>query len=114
MRIVPLNEVALEVIRARERLNPSEFVFTKNDAPIDEEWLTHAFKKAVVRARLPATLHFHSLRHTFASWLVQRGATLYEVQALLGHSSSQMTEVYSHLQPEQLHDTVNRLKVTLN
>jgi integrase len=114
MRIVPLNEAALAVIRSRQGLSASEYVFTKNDAPIDEEWLTHAFKKAVVKAKLPAALHFHSLRHTFASWLVQRGATLYQVQALLGHSSSQMTEVYSHLQPEQLHKTVNRINISVN
>jgi site-specific recombinase XerD len=59
-------------------------------------------------------LHLHSLRHTFASWLVQDGVSLYEVQKLLGHSSIAVTEIYSHLQPEQLHETVNRLKVSLN
>ncbi len=114
MRLVPLNEAALAVVRSGQGLSPSDLVFTKNDEPINEEWLTHAFKKAVIRANLPAGLHFHSLRHTFATWLVQRGATLYEVQTLLGHSSSQMMEVYSHLQPGHLHSTVNRLDVTLN
>jgi integrase/recombinase XerD len=55
-------------------------------------------------------LHFHSLRHTFASWLVQDGVSLYEVQKLLGHSSIAVTQVYSPLQPEQLHATVNRIR----
>ncbi len=42
----------------------------------------------------------HSLRHTFASWLVQMGKPLYTVSKLLGHSSLKMTERYAHLAPE--------------
>jgi len=42
------------------------------------------------------------------------GATLFEVQKLLGHSSSKVTEVYSHLQPEQMHSTVNRIDLHCN
>jgi integrase len=45
---------------------------------------------------------FHSLRHTHASWLVQRGTPLYEVAKLLGHSTIRMTERYSHLAPDSL------------
>jgi len=114
MRTVPLSEAALAVCRSREGLSTSEFVFTKKDAPVDCHWLSHAFRKSVVRAGLLPGLHFHSLRHTFASWLVQSRATLYQVQALLGHSTSSVTEVYSHLQPEQMHDTVNRIDIHLN
>jgi integrase len=45
-------------------------------------------------------LVFHSLRHTFASWLVQMGKPLYTVSRLMGHSSIKMTERYAHLAPE--------------
>lgn len=48
---------------------------------------------------------FHTLRHTFASWLVQEGVSLYVVQRLMGHKSIRMTERYSHLAPDNLLNT---------
>ncbi|MBN2060747.1 MAG: tyrosine-type recombinase/integrase [Deltaproteobacteria bacterium] len=47
-------------------------------------------------------LTFHSLRHTYASWLVMQGTPLYTVQLLLGHKSMSMTMRYSHLAPDTL------------
>ena len=43
---------------------------------------------------------FHTLRHTFASWLVSSGTSLYTVKELLGHKTSAMVERYSHLSQE--------------
>ena len=48
-------------------------------------------------------LRIHDLRHTFASVLINKGVSLYEVQTLLGHSSPQMTQRYAHLAPDLLH-----------
>ena len=45
---------------------------------------------------------FHTLRHTFASWLVQRSVDLYSVKELMGHATFKMTQRYSHLSPEGL------------
>lgn len=45
---------------------------------------------------------FHTLRHTFASWLVQRGTPLYTVAELMGHSTLEMTKRYSHLAPDTM------------
>jgi integrase len=49
---------------------------------------------------------FHSLRHTYASWLVQEGTPLYEVAKHLGHSTIAMTERYSHLAPKNFENSV--------
>ena len=54
-------------------------------------------------------LVFHSLRHTAASWLVQRGVDLLTVAAILGHKSIKMCERYSHLSPDGIKRAMRRL-----
>ena len=53
---------------------------------------------------------FHTLRHTYASWLVMNGVDLYTTQKLMGHKSNQMTQRYAHLAPGYLEKAVNSLK----
>lgn len=52
---------------------------------------------------------FHTLRHTYASWLVQKGVHLITVQKLLGHSSIRITERYAHLAPDNFTTAVDIL-----
>jgi len=58
--------------------------------------LTTDFAEARDRAGLPKSITFHSLRHTFASWLVAIGADIKTVQELVGHSSMESTQLYIH------------------
>ena len=51
-------------------------------------------------------VRIHDLRHTYASLLINRGASIYEVQKLLGHYHISMTERYAHLLPDTLHQRV--------
>lgn len=53
---------------------------------------------------------FHTLRHTFASWLVERDTNLYIVKELLGHSDLKLTERYSHIGENQLKQSVMKLQ----
>ncbi len=53
---------------------------------------------------------FHTLRHTFASWLVSGGVSLYEVKELMGHADMSMTQRYSHLSPEGLRNAIKILE----
>ena len=52
-------------------------------------------------------IRIHDLRHTFASILINNGATIYEVQRLLGHSSVNVTQRYAHLLPNKLCETAD-------
>lgn len=56
---------------------------------------------------------FHTLRHTYASWLVEGGADLYVVKQLMGHSTITMTERYSHLSENALKQAVNQFQGAL-
>jgi integrase len=49
---------------------------------------------------------FHTLRHSFASWLVENGTSLYAVKELMGHADFKMTQRYSHLAPDGLRSSV--------
>jgi integrase len=56
---------------------------------------------------------FHSLRHTYASWMVMEGVDLYRVKELLGHKDLTMTQRYAHLAPDTLRGAVNILEEAL-
>ncbi|MEL7640920.1 MAG: tyrosine-type recombinase/integrase [Solidesulfovibrio sp.] len=57
---------------------------------------------------------FHTLRHTFASWLVEQGVDLYSVKELMGHGTLAMTERYSHLSPDKLRRAVKTLEAGMD
>ena len=63
-----------------------------------------AFEYAVTAAKLNAPLHFHDLRHHFASWFVMKGGSIASLQKILGHATINMTMKYAHLSPEHLRD----------
>jgi site-specific recombinase XerD len=110
-RIVPMSEELVRVLGERkERIRfECEIVFhNKYGGKLLETTVSHYFKLYVVDAGINGKLHFHSLRHSFASALVMSGVSLYAVQKLLGHTTSKTTEIYSHLLPQQLHFEVNR------
>jgi integrase len=57
---------------------------------------------------------FHTLRHTFASWLVESGTDLYTVKELMGHKDLKMTQRYSHLAPDTLQAAIKNFDLTLS
>ncbi len=81
------------------------FANTKG-AMISKDYASKRFKKACSAAGLDSGFHFHTLRHSFASNLVQLGVPLYTVKELLGHSSIVTTQIYSHLNMNSLRDAV--------
>lgn len=83
--------------------------YCRENIKLNEDFVSKQFKKAIRAAKLNDKIHFHSLRHSFASALVQRGISLYVVKELLGHGNIKTTQIYSHLQKDNLMDAVNLL-----
>ncbi len=73
--------------------------------PIQQHTLKIAFRKVIKETGIE-DLHFHDLRHTFATRLVQGGCEIYAVQTLLGHKTIKMTERYAHHCPESLRPSI--------
>lgn len=79
--------------------------------PLKEDTLTFQFRRYVKKARLPANITFHALRHTFATRLAALGTPLTAIQRLLGHSEPQSTAVYVHAFENQSRDALNALRL---
>ncbi len=113
-RIIPINEKLLRVMQNHFpkmiNLNKPQFIFERIPGiKLTIDYLSKHFKKAVRAAKMNDQIHLHSLRHSFASNLVQKGVSLYVVKELLGHEDLKTTQIYSHLQHQNLLDAVNLL-----
>ena len=107
-RHVPMDSTVIELFRNYPRTSGSEFVFS-NATGGRLGWLQHGFRKALMRAGL-TDLHFHDLRHTFASQWMMAGGELYSLKDILGHKTIAMTQRYAHLSPAYKRAMVDRME----
>lgn len=98
----------------------SLFLFLNKDGNKVKE-VSHAFTHVVNILKLNEGIKdirqkivFHTLRHTYASWLVQMGTDLYIVRQLMGHSSFAMTQRYAHLSPDTLKKAISDFNERIN
>ncbi len=99
-----------KIITIKSLNHNRNFVFCKsNGEKFTGDYISKRFKIACKAAGVDQTIHFHSLRHSFASNLVQKGVPLYTIKELLGHSSISTTEIYSHLNMDSLREAVKKL-----
>ncbi len=116
-RDVMLSAKVLVELRAhwhRLRRKPSSWLFPSNrhpsgDQPIDTKTVWYACKEAALRAGLKKKIHPHTLRHCFATHLLEAGADLRTIQILLGHRDLKETTIYLHLSERHLHATASPL-----
>ena len=112
-RIIPIHNKVHSILKKNLPLNKQSahplVFYRKKDIKLNGEFISKQFKKAVRSAELNDNIHFHSLRHSFASALVQRSVSLYAVKELLGHEDIKTTQIYSHLTQSSLSNAIQLL-----
>ena len=116
-RDVMLSSKLLKELREhwrRLRRKPSEWLFPGNpqhthDKPISTKVVWHACRNAAKRAGIKKQVHPHTLRHCFATHLLEQGADLRNIQMLLGHNDLEQTTIYLHVSELRLNATASPL-----
>lgn len=116
-RVVLLTEEIRAIVTLLAKRHPlSPFLFPSPKypgRPMDPgNWYRRVFKPALLTAKIPAGLHWHSLRHTFGSRLAASGASSKQIQALGGWSTEKASSRYIHLTSQDLMKVAERLSGT--
>lgn len=98
-RYVPLHERPLELLRAyyRKYGKGSAFLFPHKDSHILADTLQVVFRKAVRESKVNKPATVHTLRHSYATHLLENGEDISTIKGLLGHSSIVTTDIYTHV-----------------
>lgn len=109
-RIVPIGEFALDfinryvtLVRPKYAKNRTKYLFLNRDgAPISRQYFWRQIKKYALKANIDREISPHTLRHSFATHLLENGANLKEVQEMLGHTKIETTQIYTHVSTKRI------------
>ena len=109
-RAVSLGRMAIELLQSVPPVPDNPYIFPSPTTGRPSSSLHFPWERIRKRANL-SDLRLHDLRHSFASFLVNKGYSLYIVQTLLGHQHSRYTQRYAHLTNETLQHAVDDILV---
>jgi integrase/recombinase XerD len=110
-RIIPLGKKAIHSIKrylefSRQHFlkqKKSEYLFIgRSGARLSRQSIWKLIKRYAAEAKIKKSIKVHTLRHSFATHLLERGADLRSVQEMLGHSNISTTQIYTHIDKERL------------
>ncbi len=110
-RLVPVGRMALSALRTylekgrplllKTKESPALFLSYRGE-PLDRERIWQVVKEAALAAGIRKNIHPHTLRHSFASHLLENGADLRVIQEMLGHADISTTQIYTHVDKQRL------------
>lgn len=111
-RMVPLAPTALDLLREYyKEYKPTHYLFEgQSGGKYSEKSLQEVFKKAKNLAGIKKKVTLHSLRHSYATHLLESGINLRYIQDLLGHKSPKTTQIYTHVSNEALSQVTSPLE----
>ena len=111
-RLVPFGEKALDSLRSylneREQSSSKEIFLSNRGKKMTRVAFWQRVKIYLIRENLKNSISPHTLRHAFATHLLNRGADLRSVQLLLGHSDLSTTQIYTHIAKQRLSDVLKK------
>lgn len=123
-RLVPIGSEAVKYIKlyrehVRVHINikkgNEDFLFlNRRGSKLSRVMIFYILKELVAKAGITKNIHPHTLRHSFATHLVEAGADLRAVQEMLGHKSITTTEIYTHLDRAYLRQTLEKYHPRFN
>ena len=115
-RVVPLSESTLDILRTYYlEYKPEEYLFNGDGAvQYSRSSLQSVFRQAISRSGIKKKCTLHTLRHSFATHLLEAGVNLRYIQELLGHNSPKTTMIYTHVSSEasrKIESPIERIKL---
>jgi len=86
----------------KQKANSQEHLFSGNKGKLSSRNFQKIVEKATIRAGIQKEVHCHTLRHSFATHLLEQGTDIRKIQELLGHANLSTTQIYTHISSEEL------------